>query len=262
MQDFRLHRPSNLSEATALLGDGAKLLAGGQSLLPLMKLGLAAPSDVVVLAGVDELRGIRSEAGSLVVGAATTHAEVAGSKTVVEAIPALAQLAAGIGDAQVRNRGTLGGSIAHADPAADYPAAVLALDARVVTDRREIAADDFFQGLFETALEEGEIIREVRFPRTDAAGWAKFPNPASKFALVAVMVARAAGSVRLAVTGAARVVFRVAEMERVLAARFAADAIAGIDVVRDDFLDEIDASAEYRAHLVSVMAQRAIATCT
>jgi len=261
MQDFRLHRPSNLSEATSLQSDDAKFLAGGQSLLPLMKLGLAAPSDLVVLAGLEELRGIRTEGGTLVVGAAMTHAEVAESSAVAEAIPALAQLAGGIGDAQVRNRGTLGGSLAHADPVADYPAAILALDACIVTNRREIAAEDFFRGLFETALEEQEIICEVRFPRPDEAGWAKFPNPASKFALVAVMVARTSGSVRLAVTGAAPSVFRVAEMEAALAKRFSPEALENIAVPSDDLLDEIDASADYRAHLVSVMARRAVANC-
>jgi carbon-monoxide dehydrogenase medium subunit len=261
MQDFTVHRPSTLAEAASLLGGDAKLLAGGQSLLPLMKLDLAAPSDLVLLAGVDELRGIRSEAGALVVGAAATHAEVAASSVVGDTISALGGLASGIGDAQVRNRGTLGGSIAHADPVADYPAAVLALDATVVTDRREIGADAFFTGLFETALDEGEIIREVRFPIPETAAYAKFPNPASKFALVAVMVARAGGAVRLAVTGAGPTVFRIPEMENALAESFTPDAIAGTRVSPDDLLDEIDASAEYRAHLISVMARRAVAAC-
>ncbi len=261
MQDFTVHRPSTLVEAASLLVGDAKLLAGGQSLLPLMKLDLASPSDVVVLAGVDELRGIRSEADALVVGAAATHAEVAASTVVRGAIPALARLASGIGDAQVRNRGTLGGSIAHADPVADYPAAVLGLDATVVTDRREIGADAFFTGLFETALDEGEIIRELRFPIPEAAAYAKFPNPASKFALVGVMAVRGSSSARLAVTGAAPVVFRVPEMESALAGSFTPDAIAGIEVSSDFLLDEIDASGEYRAHLISVMARRAVAAC-
>lgn len=261
MQDFTIHRPSSLEEAAALLSGDAKLLAGGQSLLPLMKLDLAAPSDLVVLAGVDGLRGVRREADTLVVGAATCHAEVAASTVVERAIPALARLALGIGDAQVRNRGTLGGSIAHADPVADYPAAVLALDATVVTDRREIEADAFFTGLFQTALDEAEIIREVRFKIPEAAAYAKFSNPASKFAVVGVMVARRGGAVRVAVTGVAPSVFRMPEMERALSASFTPDAIAGTTIAHDDFLDDLDASAEYRAHLVSVMARRAVAAC-
>ena len=227
MHDFDVHRPATLDEARSLLqgADDAKLLAGGQSLLPLMKLDLAAPSAVVSLAAIESLRGVSADGGMLTVGAATTHAEVATSPVVAERIPALACLAAGIGDAQVRNRGTLGGSIAHADPVADYPAALVALGATVVTDRREIAADEFFTGLFETALDEGEIVVSVRFPIPERAAYAKLPNPASKFAIVGVMVAReAGGAVRVAVTGAAPRVFRVPEMESALGGSVSAGA--------------------------------------
>jgi len=263
MQEFSVHRPTSLEEAAAALAAAAdgKLLAGGQSLLPLMKLDLAAPSDVVSLAGIAALRGIERERDALRIGAATTHAEVAASDVVAAAIPALASLAGGIGDAQVRNRGTLGGSIAHADPVADYPAALLALGATVVTQRREIPADDFFTGLFETALAPDEIVVAVRFPIPERAAYAKFPNPASKFALVGVMVARAGGAVRVAVTGAASTVFRQPEMEAALSADFSPDALAGVAVPEEGLLDDLDGSARYRAHLVSVMARRATAAC-
>jgi carbon-monoxide dehydrogenase medium subunit len=270
MRDFRFERPGSLAEAAALLegDDDAKLLAGGQSLLPLMKLDLAMPSTVVTLADVEELRGIRVDADELVIGAATRHAEVACSREVADTIPALAALASKIGDAQVRNRGTLGGSIAHADPVADYPAALLALRATVETvrskrcRRREIGADDFFSGLFETRLAPDEIVTSVRFPISGRAAYAKFPNPASKFALVGVMVARdAEGAVRVAVTGAAPTVFRVAEMEAALAGDFAAAAIADSVVDAVDLFDDVDASAVYRAHLIGVMARRAVAAC-
>lgn len=263
MQDFNVHEPANVEEAASALsrGEDVKLLAGGQSLLPLMKLDLAAPSDLVRIAGLDALRGIAVEAGALRIGAGMTHAEVASSEAVAGEIPALASLASGIGDAQVRNRGTLGGSVAHADPVADYPAAVVGLGATVVTNRREIAAEGFFTGLFETALEPSEIIVSVRFPIPDSAAYAKFPNPASKFAIVGVMVVREAGGVRVAVTGAAPVVFRLPDMESALAADFSADALTGIAVSPDGFLDDLDASAEYRAHLIGVMARRAVTAC-
>jgi carbon-monoxide dehydrogenase medium subunit len=264
MQDFNVHRPASLEEAASLLsgGDDAKLLAGGQSLLPLMKLDLAAPTDVVSLAGIDALQGIAVSGGAVRIGAATTHAAVATSADVAQAIPALADLAAGIGDAQVRNRGTLGGSIAHADPVADYPAAVLALGATIVTDRREIAGDAFFTGLFETALDEGEIIVAASFPVPERAAYAKFPNPASKFALVGVMVAQTSdGAVRVAVTGARPSPFRVPELESALTADFSAGALDDLTVASDGFLDDLDARADYRAHLVSVMARRAVGAC-
>jgi carbon-monoxide dehydrogenase medium subunit len=238
--------------------EAAKLLAGGQSLLPVMKLDLAQPSDLVSLAGIRELKAIRSDGQDLVIGALATHDEVSTSPEVRRRIPGLAGLAAGIGDAQIRNRGTLGGSLAHADPAADYPAAVLALGATIMTDRRTIAADDFFTGLFSTALAPDEIITSVRFPVPERAAYAKFPDPASKYAVAGVFVAKTAGGVRVAVTGAGPKAFRVPAMETALNAQLSADAIKGVQVSPGDLRSDSTASAEYRAHLVNVMAQRAV----
>lgn len=261
MQSFEYHRPSSLAEASSLLGDGASLLAGGQSLIPAMKHDLAAPSALVSLRDVAELKGIEAEGNGVMVGAMTTHAEVAASAEVAAAIPALAVLAHDIGDPQVRNRGTIGGSIAHADPAADYPAALVGLGATVVTDKREIAADDFFTGMFSTALEPGEIIKGVRFPVPDCAAYAKFGSPASKYALVGVWVSKGSTGVRVAVTGAAPTVFRQAEMEAALAGDFSAAALEGVVQSSDGLVSDLEASAEYRAHLVGVMARRAVESC-
>jgi carbon-monoxide dehydrogenase medium subunit len=263
MQDFEFHRPENVSGAVAAqkrAKDG-KFLGGGQSLIPVMKLGLAAPSDLVSVAGLKELRGIRREGRDLVVGAGTTHAEVAGSAEVRAAIPALADLAAHIGDPQVRNRGTLGGSLAHDDPAADYPAAVLALGATVQTDRRTIPADAFFLGMFQTALQPDEMIVAVRFPLPEKAAYAKFPHPASRFALAGVFVAKGPAGVRVAVTGAGASVFRSKELEAALGKRFAPDALQGVAVPKDGLTGDPFGSAEYRAHLVGVLARRAVAAC-
>ena len=260
MDDFNFHRPASVDDALAALrsaSDG-KLLAGGQSLLPVMRLDLAQPSDLVSLGAIGELSGVEVAGESLVVGAMTSHAEVASSALVLEHLGALAALAGGIGDPQVRNRGTLGGSVAHADPAADYPAAVVALDAVVVTDRREIGADDFFTGLFETALEADEIVTAVRFPLPRRAGWAKFPSPASRYAVVGVFVAETGGGVRVAVTGAGDSVFRASEMEAALAADFSPSALDGIEVDAAELRSDMDASAEFRAHLIGVMARRAV----
>ena|ERR1700674_1282237 len=285
MRDFAFHRPKSLADAVALLraNDSSKLLAGGQSLLPVMKLDLAEPTDLVSLAAIAAaaapgsagLREIRAEppdpaaqgdSGRLVIGALVTHDEVSRSAEVRRLIPGLAALAAGIGDAQVRNRGTIGGSLAHADPAADYPAAVLALAATIETDRRRIPADDFFTGLFTTALEADEIITAVHFPVPERCAYAKFPHRASKYALVGVMVAKPRGSVavRVAVTGAGPKAFRFPALEAALAAQFTPDAaghavIAGI--APGDLRSDVEASAEYRAHLVTVMARRAIQAC-
>lgn len=262
MQSFDYHRPSSLSDAIALLdSSGGSLLAGGQSLIPAMKHDLAAPSALVSLRDVPELRGIEKEKDAVVIGAMTTHAEVAGSQEVRSRIPVLAELARHIGDPQVRNRGTLGGSIAHADPAADYPAAVLGLGATVVTSRREISGDEFFTGMFSTALEAGEIITAVRFPVPERASCAKFEGPASKYALVGVMVAKTGDEVRVAVTGAAPSVFRQKEMEAALAKSFSADALAGIEQAAGGLVSDQEASAEYRAHLVGVMVRRAVESC-
>ena len=260
MQPFTFRRPSDLTEASHLLAtEGAVALGGGMSLLPVLKQRLAAHAMLVDLSRLPPLQGIRLEDGMLFVGAATTHADVAASPVVARTIPALAALAGGIGDPQVRNRGTLGGVLANADPAADYPAAVLALGAEVVTDRRVIPADDFFRGLFLTALEPGEIITGVRFPVPAAAGYAKFRSPASRYAIVGVFVARGAGGVRVAVTGAAASVFRVPQMELALDAAFTPDALTGLTVPPEGLNGDIHAEPSFRAHLVGVMARRAVA---
>ena len=232
-------------------------LAGGHTLIPTLKQRLAMPSDVVDLAGLD-MTGISVSGGAVTIGAGATHASVAASGDVRGAIPALADLAGHIGDPHVRARGTIGGSVANNDPAADYPAALVGLSATVTTNEREISADDFFTGMFETALEEGELITAVTFPGADRAAYIKFPNPASRYAIVGVFVAQASGGVRVAVTGAGPCVFRVPEMEAALASDFASDAIKDIAIEDDDLNSDIHASAEYRAHLVNVMARRAV----
>jgi len=263
MYDFTYHRAGSVDDAKRLIGaaEESRYLAGGMTLIPTMKQRLASPSDLVDLAGVDGLAGVRKEGGAIVIGAMTTHAAVAANADVAASIPALAALAGGIGDPQVRNRGTIGGSVANADPAADYPAAVLALGATVTTDRRSIAADDFFTGMFETALGDGELITEIAFPIPEAAAYAKFANPASRYAIVGVMVARTGAGARVAVTGAGGSAFRVAEMEKALAKDFSPGALDGIAVPADGLNADIHASAEYRAHLVGVMAKRAVAAC-
>jgi carbon-monoxide dehydrogenase medium subunit len=260
MYDFNFHRPSSLQEAKELLAanDEARVIAGGMTILPTMKLRLAQPSDLVDLSGVDGLDGITDTGDAIEIGAMTRHADVAASDVVKNEIPALAELADGIGDAQVRNRGTLGGSIANSDPAADYPAAVLGLGATIRTDRREIAADDYFLGMFETALEEDELVVAVSFPKPKRAAYAKFPNPASRYAVVGVMVAETTDGVRVAVTGAGACAFRMTAMEAALAASMSADALAGLNPDAGDLNEDIHASAEYRAHLVGVMAGRAV----
>jgi carbon-monoxide dehydrogenase medium subunit len=263
MQDFAFHKPSTLAAAVeaAKKHPAGKYLAGGQSLIPVMKLGLAAPSDLVAVSGLAELRDTKVAGKELVVGGGMTHAEVAESAEAREAIAALADLAGHIGDAQVRNRGTLGGSLAHNDPSADYPAAVLALGAMVQTDRRRIAADDFFKGLFATALARDEVVVAVRFPVPEKAAYAKFPHPASRFALVGVMVAKGPAGVRVAVTGAGPGVFRAAAMEQALSRSFTADALAGAVLPAQGLVGDGFGSAEYRAHLAAVLARRAVASC-
>ena len=264
MYSFNYHRPGSVSEAVQALGQATEgeWLAGGMSLLPTLKLRLAQPSDLVDLGGIEELGGIRLEGDAFVIGAMTTHAAVAESAQVRDSIGALADLAGSIGDPQVRNRGTLGGSVANNDPAADYPAALVALQATVHTDRRSIAAEDFFIGLFETPLEEDELVIRVSFPVPERAAYAKFPNPASRYAVVGVMVARTQGQVRVAVTGAGSCVFRVPEMEQALASRFEPGALDDISVAPDDLNEDLHASAAYRAHLVGVMARRAVAAAS
>lgn len=265
MDDFSYQKPKNVGDALEAHGASADalFLAGGQTILPVMKLGLAAPAEVIDLGGIEELRPITATDSVVSIGAMATHAAVAISDDVRQALPALAALAGGIGDPQVRNRGTLGGSIANNDPAADYPAAVLALGATIITDKRQIAADDFFVGMFETALEEGELITRVDFPIPRMAAYAKFANPASRFALAGVFVARmndgAGDAVRLAVTGAGTCVFRVGDMEAALEKDFSAAALDGITAPTEDLNADIHASAEYRGHLIGVLAKRAVA---
>jgi carbon-monoxide dehydrogenase medium subunit len=260
---FAYQQAASVADAArAAAGPDAKILAGGQSLLPAVKLGLAAPELLIDLAGLADLKGIRLDGDTLTIGAMTTHAEVAASDLVRQAIPALAELAGLIGDRQVRNRGTLGGSLANNDPAACYPAAVLGLGATVKTDRRSIAADDFFQGLYQTALQDGEIITAVSFPRPQQAGWQKFRQPASRFSIVGVFVARTAGGVRVAVTGAGAGVFRATALESALAANWSPGATLAVTISADGLSSDLHGSAAYRAALIPVLAGRAVAAAS
>ena len=263
MYEFAYHRPTSLSDAEALLSahDDAKLLAGGHTLLPTMKQRLASPGSLIDLAGLrSELAGIKEENGGLTIGAMTRHGEVADSEIVQRVIPALAGMAAIVGDPAVRSRGTMGGSVANNDPAADYPAACLGLNATIRTNKREIKAADYFVGLFETALQEGEIVTAIHFPKPEKAGYEKFRNPASRYAMVGVFVAKTAEGVRVTVTGAgANGVFRAKEFEAALESSFSADAIQNISASADELNTDIHADASYRAHLIGVMAKRALA---
>lgn len=260
MYAFQLHQPKSVNEAVGLLNQAdSRPLAGGQTLVATMKLRLSACENLVDLGAIPELRGISREGDTIVIGAMTRHAEVAESDVVKQGIPALALLAGGIGDRQVRNLGTLGGSVANSDPAACYPAAVLGLGATIRTDRREIAADDFFKDLFQTALEEGEIITAISFPIPKKAGYEKFRNPASRFAIVGVFVSQSDAGVRVAVTGCGPCVYRSAELEQALAKDFSPDAAKAVKVSPDGLNTDLHASAEYRAHLIPVIASRAVA---
>jgi carbon-monoxide dehydrogenase medium subunit len=260
MQAFALHNPTTLADAArAAAMDDVKIIAGGQSLLGSMKLGLAAPAALVDLGALADLRCIRVDAGQVTIGAMTTHAAVAASAEVAAAIPALADLAGHIGDRQVRNRGTIGGSLANNDPAACYPAAVLGLGATVHTDRRSIAADDFFKGLYETALQPGEVITSVSFPVPEKAAWQKFKQPASRFSIVGVFVSKGPKGVRVAVTGAGAGVFRAKALEDRLATNWSAAACSGVKIPADGLNSDLHGSAEYRAALIPVLAGRAVA---
>jgi carbon-monoxide dehydrogenase medium subunit len=260
MYQTKYHKPGSISDAVAALGsEGAKILSGGQTLLPTMKQHLAAPSDLVDVTGIAELSGICPGDGEVVIGAATRHADVASNADLRKHIPGLAALAEGIGDPAVRAMGTLGGSIANNDPAADYPAAVLGLGATVVTSTREIPAEEFFEGMFTTALEEDEIVTSVRFPVPKRAAYAKFRNPASRYAMVGVFVAETSDGVRVAVTGAGEDgVFRATELEEALSKDFSPAALDGVRLSAEGMLSDIHGSAAYRAHLVTVMAKRAV----
>ncbi len=258
MYAFEYQRPDSVAKAVGSVTGDARYLAGGQSLIQSMKLRLASASTLVDLAQVDGLRGIQVDGKSVRIGAMTRHSEVARSADVRRALPALADLAGGIGDQMVRNMGTIGGSIANADPAADYPAGVLGLGATIQTDRRTIGADDFFVDLFTTALQPGELIVSVGFPMPQRAAYVKFKQPASRFALVGVFVSQGASGVRVAVTGARSHAFRVPEMEQALARDFRPDAIAGIRLDSAGYNADLHGSADYRAAMVTVMARRAV----
>jgi aerobic carbon-monoxide dehydrogenase medium subunit len=260
MYAVEYQKPKSLADAAALLAkSGGKPLAGGQSLVAAMKLRLAQPGTVVDLAAIPELKGIRNEGEAIVIGAMTRHAEVASSDEMKQVLPALASLAEGIGDRQVRNMGTIGGSIANADPAACYPAGVLAFNATIQTDRRTIAADDFFTGLWETALQPGELITAVTFPSVQKAAYVKFRQPASRFALVGVCVAQTSSGVRVGVTGAKSHAFRATEIEKALAGSFTPEAAKAVKMPATDINGDLHGSAEYRAAMISVIAARAVA---
>ncbi|MAZ16586.1 MAG: carbon monoxide dehydrogenase [Ahrensia sp.] len=261
MRSFNYHKPDTLDAALALLSgnDEALPIAGGMTLLPTMKQRLAAPEDLVDLSGLPGLADVAMEGDILVIGAMTRHADVAASPLVKEKLPALANLASRIGDQQVRHRGTIGGSISNNDPAADYPAAVLALNAEIVTSKRTIAADDFFVAMFETALEPGELVTAIRFPLPEVAAYMKFANPASRYALAGVFVAKTTSAVRVAVTGAGPSVFRASDIEAALAESFDATALERISIDASELMSDIHADNEYRANLVMVMARRAVA---
>jgi aerobic carbon-monoxide dehydrogenase medium subunit len=262
MYAFSFYRPKTVRQVASLLAkhSDAKMLAGGQTLIPTLKQRLASPDTIIELGGIEGLGAIEKKGRTIVIGATATHYDVATSPLVQEFIPALAALAEGIGDPAVRNRGTIGGSLANDDPAADYPAAALALNAVIVTNKRKIPADQFFTGLFETALEADEIITKVAFPIPAKAAYAKFPNPASRYALVGVFVAKKGSDVRVAVTGAGNNgVFRATALEEALKKRFSPKSLEGVSVSPADLNGDIHASAEYRAHLIVVMAKRAVA---
>lgn len=261
MQNTTYHKASSAADAAAKLAsaEDGTLLAGGQTLIPTMKQRLAAPTDLVDISGIDEMRSIDARPPTVTIGAAVTHAEVAASAEIRAICPSICDLAAHIGDPAVRHRGTIGGSVANNDPAADYPAAMLALGATIKTNKREIAADAFFQGMFTTALDEGEIITSISFDAPEKGAYAKFPNPASRYAMCGVFVAQGAGGVRVAVTGAGDDgVHRNADMEAALSTSFSADALEGITVSPDGMLSDLHGDAAYRANLVKVMAKRAV----
>ncbi len=259
MYTFDYQRPANTAAAAAAFQGETRYLAGGQSLVQAMKLRLSSSERLVDLGGIAELKGITVAPGQVTIGAMTTHAAVANSAEVQKALPALAELAGGIGDPMVRNMGTLGGSIANADPAADYPAAVLALGATVITNQRRIAGEAFFTGLYETALKPGELITAVSFPVPAKAAYIKYKQPASRFALVGVFVAQTSGGVRVAVTGAGSSVFRCQPIEAALAKSFTPEAAKAVKVSADGLNTDLHASAAYRAAMISVMASRAVA---
>ena len=260
MYEFQYHKPSSIDEVKEIISslDDPKIMAGGMTLIPTMKQRLAAPSDIIDLSEIKELRGISKKDNNLIIGSMTTHYEVHNSELVNQEIPSLAYLAGLIGDPMVRHRGTIGGSIANSDPSADYPSSVISLGAKIITDKREIDADNFFVDLFETALEENELILSISFPIPKKSAYEKFPQPASRYALVGVFVSDTDKGIRVGVTGAGPCAFRVPEMEKELTNNFSEESIKNVNLNIDVLNSDIHASSEYRAHLVKVMAKRAI----
>jgi len=261
MKNFNFHTALNTKDAVKSSSSKSTFLAGGMTLIPAIKLRLAAYSDIINIKKIKNLSGIKATSKSLKIGSTTKHIEVADSKQVKKLIPSLAILAEGIGDPQVRNRGTIGGSIANNDPAADYPSACLALNATIHTSNKKIAADKFFTGMFETSLKKGQLIESVEFEIPEKSSYAKFPNPASRYAIVGVFIAKLKNEVRVAITGAGSCVFRSKELEEALAKDFSTSAIDNINISNKDLNSDIHASAEYRAHIIKVMAKKAISTC-
>jgi len=261
MKNFNYKSASNAKEAAKLVSGRATFLAGGMSLLPALKLRLAAYSDLINIKRIKSLSGIKVSSKSLKIGSTTKHAEVAASKEVKKSIPSLADLADGIGDPQVRNRGTIGGSIANNDPAADYPSACLALNATIHTNKRKIQADKFFKGMFETDLKKGELIEAVEFEVPEKSCYSKYPNPASRYAIVGVYVAKFKNEVRVAITGAANSVYRSKELENALSSNFSPSAVNNINISSKGLNSDIHASADYRSHIIKVMTRRSVSSC-
>jgi len=261
MKSFNYHSVKNVKEATKLASGKSSYLAGGMTTLPAVKLGLASYSDVIDIKKIKELTGIKPSSKSLKIGATTKHVEVAESKQVQRTISSLCGLADGIGDPQVRNRGTIGGSIANNDPSADYPSACLALNAIIHTSNRKISADNFFKGTFETALKKAELITSIEFEIPEKASYAKLSNPASRYAIVGVYVAKLKKEVRVAITGAGSCVFRSKELESALSSNFSPSAVDSVNISSNELNSDIHASAEYRAHMIKVMAKKAVSNC-
>ena len=261
MKTFNYHSAKDVKEASKLASSNSVFLAGGMTTIPSMKLGLASYKDIIDIKKISKLSGIKVSGKTIKIGATTRHVEVANSKHVKKAIPSLAALAEGIGDPQVRNRGTIGGSIANNDPAADYPSACLALNAIIHTSKRKIPADKFFKGMFETDLKKGELIESVEFEVPEKSSYAKFPNPASRYALVGIYVAKLKKEVRVAVTGVESCVFRCKKLEDVLSSNFSTSTIDSVNISSKGFNADIHASAEYRGHIIKVMAKKAVSSC-
>ena len=261
MKNFNYKTASNTKEAIKLFTKKAAFLAGGMTLLPAIKLRLAAYSDLVNIKKIKSLSGIKASSKSVKIGSITTHASVACSEVIKKTIPSIAALAEGIGDPQVRNRGTIGGSVANNDPAADYPSACLALNSTIHTNKRKISADKFFKGMFDTALKKGELIEAIEFEIPEKSAYEKFPNPASRYAIVGVFVAKLKNETRVAITGAGSCVFRSKDLEIALSSNFTSSAIDNINILSDELNSDIHASAEYRAHIIKVMTKKAVLAC-